>query len=257
MRLRDVSFQERFQHIEPVPGPFHMKMNASTNILKNYYGTPNVNAAETLWTHTKVLKRKHVSLDKSQMYKPTLELIQISLFARVLDCWKHTLGVDMLSAYATKKPTFNDMWKKAEILVDTYANSLALSRAQKKPIDSRDEVYESSCLFIRDALFLIEACAAVKAGDSGRLNLVRRFWTFSFWGAGSHNYGSESFYLEQNLRYEWSPAMREAYMNNCLYNTKGRANCWVEPDLVQEHVNFWIKVCNFTLSLHIFRPTPG
>lgn len=242
MRKRDIDFQKRFQHIENVPGAFHMKMIAATNILKNHYGPPNTDAAESLWTHIKVLKRKHVSLDKSQMYKPTLEVIQISLFARILDCWKISTKHDTLSAYAKKKPTFDEVWKNAREIVDCFANSRSLSRMRRKPAEERDMVLENSCLFIRDSLLLIEACAAVKAGDSGRLNGVRRFWMFAFWGAGSHNYGLECFFLEQNLRYEWNDGMKEAFFNNCLFNTKGRANCWVEPDLVQEHMNFWIKV---------------
>lgn len=41
-------------------------------------------------------------------------------------------------------------------------------------------------------------------------------------------------------------------MNNWLVNPTGKANSWVEVDLMQEHLNFWIKVrshcCRFRCS---------
>ena len=39
-------------------------------------------------------------------------------------------------------------------------------------------------------------------------------------------------------------------MNNWLVNPTGKANSWVEVDLMQEHLNFWIKVSN-----HFRRPS--
>lgn len=32
-------------------------------------------------------------------------------------------------------------------------------------------------------------------------------------------------------------------LNNWMLNTRGLPNSFVEVDLVQEHMNFWIKVC--------------
>lgn len=231
-------------------GGFHAKMVSTTNILKNHYGPPNVDAPESLWTHIKVLGRKQISLDKSIMYKPTLEIIQISAYARILDCWKVIVGHEDLAKYAKTKPSFTSVWGMALKLVETYANSRDIKRQRSKVASERDTVFENSCMFLRDALLLIEMCAAVRAGDTGRMNNVRRFWTFCWWGAGSHNYGLESFFMEQNLKYEWTKAMCLAFFDNWLYNTKGRLNCWVEPDLVQEHLNFWIKVRTIMLPCY-------
>jgi hypothetical protein len=176
------------------------------------------------------------------MYKPTLDLIQHSLFARILDCWRITCGRESLVAFAESKPDFETIWKMAKRIVETYACSRLISRAQNKNPEDRDGVFENSSMFIRDALLLFEMCDAVKAGDTGRINGVRRWWTFCFWGAGSFNYGLESLYLDQNLQYEWSEKLVAAFFDNWLLNTKGKHRCWVEADLVQEHVNFWIKV---------------
>ncbi|KAF9778380.1 hypothetical protein BJ322DRAFT_983297, partial [Thelephora terrestris] len=35
---------------------------------------------------------------------------------------------------------------------------------------------------------------------------------------------------------------REAILNNWLVNLTGKAGQWYEVDLLQEHLNFWIKV---------------
>ena len=87
---------------------------------------------------------------------------------------------------------------------------------------------------------LRELCAAVKSGDSGRVNNVRMM--YCFWGAGSHNYGLECFYWEQNLCYEWSEDVCKAFFDNLLLNIRGKEKSWVPADLVFEHINFWIKV---------------
>lgn len=225
-----------------------MKMCAATNILKNHYGPPNVDAPESIWSHIKFLGRKHFALDKSQPFKPTLDLLKASCFARILDSLQVLSGHDKLADYAQKKPSFDNVWELALKFVDTFTSSRELEEMRTKPKSERDEVWENSSLFIQDTLVLLAFCSSVKRGDTGCMRVIQRFWTFCFWGAGSFNYGLESFFLEQNLRFEWTPAMCEAFMDNWLLNTKGRANSWVELDLVQEHMNFWIKASHCIMS---------
>ena len=38
-------------------------------------------------------------------------------------------------------------------------------------------------------------------------------------------------------------------MNNWLVNTTGNPNSWLPVDLLQEHLNFWIKVRELAESL--------
>lgn len=64
---------------------------------------------------------------------------------------------------------------------------------------------------------------------------------FSFWGAGSTNYGNELLELACNFLYEFSPALKTAVLNNYLVNPSGLRGHWLELDLLQEHFNFWIK----------------
>jgi hypothetical protein len=37
-------------------------------------------------------------------------------------------------------------------------------------------------------------------------------------------------------------AFSDIVLNNWLVNPTGNPNSWVEVDLMQEHMNFWIKV---------------
>jgi hypothetical protein len=247
-RLRDLTWKERYQHVEPVLGLFHMEMVTGTNILKNHHGPAHRPCPESLWTHNTILKRKPINLEKSQLHKPTLELISHSLYARILDCFTVVCG-SSLELWAKKEPKFSDLWQLASIVQKEYASSATIYASRQKPAEEQDRVLENSAMFIRDALLYIELCDAIKCGDSGRVNNVRRFLMFSFWGAGSHNYGLECLYWEQNLRYEWSEALSQAFLDNILLNVRGKRFSWVPADLVQEHLNFWIKVHHFPGSL--------
>ncbi|KJA13790.1 hypothetical protein HYPSUDRAFT_122296, partial [Hypholoma sublateritium FD-334 SS-4] len=49
-------------------------------------------------------------------------------------------------------------------------------------------------------------------------------------------------HLIHNLEKVWDEKTRKVVLNNWLLNPTGNAESWVEIDLVQEHLNFWIKV---------------
>ena len=68
-----------------------------------------------------------------------------------------------------------------------------------------------------------------------------QFLRFSFWGAGSTNYGNELFELACNFMAEFPPKLRDAILDNYLVNPSGRPGHWLELDLLQEHFNFWLK----------------
>jgi len=40
----------------------------------------------------------------------------------------------------------------------------------------------------------------------------------------------------------------DAFLNNWLANTSGKPDGFKEIDLLQEHFNFWLKVCDPMLS---------
>jgi len=65
---------------------------------------------------------------------------------------------------------------------------------------------------------------------------------FTFWGAGATNYGNELLEHATLFIHVYPKKQREALLNNWLVNPSGEPHRWHELDLLQEHLNFWIKV---------------
>ena len=90
--------------------------------------------------------------------------------------------------------------------------------------------------------------------------LVLKIWAFSFRGNGRTKYAHEMLHLIHNIKHVWPKEtryfivvevvipgilifiFRDIVFNNWLLNPSGKPNSWVEVDLMQEHMNFWIKV---------------
>ncbi|KAJ7842435.1 hypothetical protein B0H14DRAFT_2780637, partial [Mycena olivaceomarginata] len=104
-----------------------------------------------------------------------------------------------------------------------------------------DEIFENACLFLRDALVSRELTDAVKAGDSGRIVLVLKLLACSYRGNGRTKYAHEMLHLIHNLTKVWPASIRKIVLNNWLLNPTGNPFSWVEVDLMQEHMNYWIK----------------
>ncbi|KAK6995693.1 hypothetical protein R3P38DRAFT_3329936 [Favolaschia claudopus] len=71
-------------------------------------------------------------------------------------------------------------------------------------LDAGDQVMVTLCNFMRMTFWYLELCSAVAEGDIGRVFEVIKLLRFSFWGAGSTNYGNELLELACNFLYEWS-----------------------------------------------------
>ncbi|KAG6913759.1 hypothetical protein DXG01_004464 [Tephrocybe rancida] len=82
---------------------------------------------------------------------------------------------------------------------------------------------------------------AIKVGDSGMVILVLKVWVLAYRGNGRSKYAHEMLHLIHNLECVWSKELRHAIIGNWLLNPTGRPNAFIEIDLVQEHLNFWIK----------------
>ncbi|CAK5272580.1 unnamed protein product [Mycena citricolor] len=113
--------------------------------------------------------------------------------------------------------------------------------AEAKNINGNDQCFSTTVNFLRMTFLYMEMCSAVAGGDIGRVFEVIKVLQFSFWGAGSTNYGNELLELACNFLYEFPPELMEAVLNNYLVNTLGLPGHWLELDLLQEHHNFWIK----------------
>ncbi|KAJ6481317.1 hypothetical protein C8R47DRAFT_1186616 [Mycena vitilis] len=130
--------------------------------------------------------------------------------------------------------------------------SRAKASAQpKRNFSGGDQVMATLCNFMRVTFWYLELCAAIAEGDIGRVFEVIKVLRFSFWGAGSTNYGNELLELACNFLYEWSEDLRFTVLENYLVNPTGRIGHWLPLDLLQEHFNFWIKVL-FNSKSHDF-----
>ena len=120
-------------------------------------------------------------------------------------------------------------------------------------------VFENAILFLHDGLILREFSDAIKSGDSGRVLLVLKLRAFSYRGSGHSKYAYEVLHLLHNVTHVWpkpvvfvhfifggvrqlTNTFRKIVLNNWLVNPTGKANSFVELDLMQEHLNYWIKV---------------
>ncbi|PBK60341.1 hypothetical protein ARMSODRAFT_856122, partial [Armillaria solidipes] len=75
---------------------------------------------------------------------------------------------------------------------------------------------------------------AIKAGDPGRVILVLK--------VRRTKYTYEMLHIIHNITHVWPKGIRDIALKNWLVNTTGRSYAFVEVDLMQEHMNYWIKM---------------
>ncbi|KAJ7813694.1 hypothetical protein B0H14DRAFT_2852382 [Mycena olivaceomarginata] len=133
-------------------------------------------------------------------------------------------------------------------IIDAEAKAAKKSGTAGEPSTSNllhigkgDMVLENGILFLRDALLTREFADAIKAGDSGRVLVILRMWAFCYRGNGRTKYAHEMLHLLHNLICVWTKELRYIVLQNWLANPQGKVKSFVEIDLVQEHLNFWIK----------------
>ncbi|KAG9093040.1 hypothetical protein FS749_015194 [Ceratobasidium sp. UAMH 11750] len=259
-RLGHESGYESFQWLVPVLGLFHVKMAQAQGILETHLGASNSSRNPvSLSYHQTLLFQK--PLPTPTPFHTARDLIRVSLYGRILDCLLLVSGASDLATLtqqlsvldtssATNQPyanSFSRLKQFATAIYDQYANRkrvYALRKERKqasKDTPAGDMILEDSILFICEALEFEEFTAAIKAGDSGRVLIVLKLWAFSFRANGRVKYAHEMLHLIHNMTHVWPPALRDIVLNNWLINPTGKPNSHVELDLVQEHLNFWIK----------------
>ncbi|KAF8221552.1 hypothetical protein L208DRAFT_1382213 [Tricholoma matsutake] len=91
-----------------------------------------------------------------------------------------------------------------------------------------DQTLATTINFLCITFWYLKMCAAAAEGDIGHIFEIIKLLCFSFWGAGSTNYGNELLELM-------------AILNNYFVNPSGLRGHWLELDLLQENFNIWIK----------------
>ncbi|KAM6491642.1 hypothetical protein JOM56_012886, partial [Amanita muscaria] len=107
--------------------------------------------------------------------------------------------------------------------------------------EDADITLANTTLFMRNAIWWREMCTAVALGDTGRVWEILKIWIFTFAGSGNHFYTQYLLELYCNFKWEFSPALQQAILNNWLVNLHGKDGEWIEMDLMQEHFNFWLE----------------
>ncbi len=130
----------------------------------------------------------------------------------------------------------------------------------RDPWTEGDTIYENVLLFMHDALHIREFTDAIKVGDSGRIVIMLKRLALLYRRTGQTKYAHEMLHLIHNVTHIWPKPLRyerslttfnfitneifasTIILNNWLVNPTGRANSFLQVDLLQEHMNFWVKV---------------
>ncbi|KAG6916062.1 hypothetical protein DXG01_008587 [Tephrocybe rancida] len=234
-----------------MPGLFHAKIADMHGFLVTHWGKPN--AADRnpgcLAFHNTRLDRLPIVLSSLPPFRTSRDLVFVSLYARVLHCLLLVSKCKSLDEYICKTDSWEDFEAHGHAIYDQFMSASIVAdlrehRAQcnpKVPPTEGDMVFENAVLFLRDAVISREFTDAIKAGDSGRVLLVLKIWALGFRGSGRTKYAYEMLHIIHNLTCVWPKPIRDIVMNNWLLNPTGKKNAFVEMDLVQEHLNFWIK----------------
>ncbi|KAH8980724.1 hypothetical protein EDB92DRAFT_1805595 [Lactarius akahatsu] len=226
-----------------IPGLFHCKIAATNGFLQTHFGHTNHDLKDpaSLASHNTLLQRKPIILSSLPPFRTCRDLIFVSLYARVLHCLLKVSGAQSLELLSTGL-TWSMLCGHAEAIVDTFTDARMVDNLRQERGTLRgDMVFENAVLFLRDGLILREFSDAIKSGDSGRVLLVLKLWALSFRGSGRSKYAYEVLHLLHNVTHVWPEPVVRIVLNNWLVNPTGKANSFVELDLMQEHLNYWIK----------------
>ncbi|KAJ6455499.1 hypothetical protein DFH09DRAFT_1384541, partial [Mycena vulgaris] len=281
VRLGHESGAQAWKHIVLMPGLFHAKIADCHGVLHTHFGKPSAGfrSPGSLGFHNTVLDRLPITLTSLPPFRTCRDLIMVSLYARILHCLLLVSQKQSLDAYAKDCDSWDTLVGHAERIYEEFADAdrvqelrelrvpeerrrdaelAAKAKGEKKTstgaktqpaakkehpphIKKGDMVFENAILFIRDALLTREFADAIKAGDSGRIVLVLKLFAFTYRGNGRTKYAHEMLHVLHNIVNVWSEGLRHTILHNWLLCPTGKANAFVEVDLVQEHLNLWIK----------------
>ncbi|KAJ7023836.1 hypothetical protein C8F04DRAFT_1213217 [Mycena alexandri] len=275
VRLGHESGAHSWKHIVLMPGLFHAKIADCHGVLQTHFGKPSAGfrSPGSLGFHNTVLDRLPIVLTSLPPFRTCRDLIMVSLYARILHCVLLVSKKALLADYA-KDCSWDGLVGHAEKIYEDFASAdrvqelrevcvpnerrrdteiAAKDKTQKKSatapkkepaphIKKGDMVFENAILFVRDALLTREFADAIKARDSGCIVLILKLFAFTYRGNGCTKYAHEMLHVLHNIVNVWSDGLRHTILHNWLLCPTNKANAFVEVDLVQEHLNLWIKV---------------
>lgn len=225
---------QAYANVVGLLGLFHGQIHKTFGVLQTHWGsqTRGANDPGSLSFHNTVLNRKPIVLSSLPPYRTCKDLIDVSLYSRVLLCLERVAGISSLERYASTVD-YETLRTHAGKIVDEYASTRAVEELREareerfeewsESLDGEadgsdfkssawctagDMVFENAVLFMRDALVLRKFNDAIKSGDSGRLVLILKILALSYRGCGRTKYAYEMLHLIHNIKYVWPPALR-------------------------------------------------
>ncbi|KAF9976059.1 hypothetical protein BGZ75_000347 [Mortierella antarctica] len=236
VRMSDITPFSRLEWAVPVTQLFHLEMLLCSTILRTHYGS--ISAPGSLAFNIALLDRKRVGLDSAD-YHAADGLLRHTFEAMVLRLWEVELATDNLENFGVDLKDdrrINDLISgKVESIRQTYISNAAGFHDRLGTTD------RNATLFLRDMMIYMEFCAAIKAGDIGRIQEALKLITLMVQAKETKNYANELLRITYGIRHGWSPLWKQAILSSWLINPEGKENGWIPADLYQEHNNLLIK----------------
>ncbi|KAJ7705744.1 hypothetical protein B0H16DRAFT_1901711 [Mycena metata] len=178
---------------------------------------------------------------KATPWKPSHELLQISLAAHVKDGFRLHCGQADLDAWAATA-TMDDVNAVADRVHDKLFSTAGLDAVRALRPELRDITHENVILLNRDALFYIEFVFAIKKGDIGRVVNVLRVWMVMMRSNKTMPKYADAIFETLARIDRYDPVLKRFFLHNWLVNLTGRPYSFKEVDLLQKHQNFWAKI---------------
>ncbi|KAI0318809.1 hypothetical protein OF83DRAFT_1170743 [Amylostereum chailletii] len=233
-RTDDINGMERVEYPEELSALWHFALNAMHMLMRLHLGHAIVDPG-SLAKHKGLLNRNWDA--EKPNYADAKALIRHSLIARILYSAMLQNGIDRWADLHKWEPTVEDV----EAFANNFVEKFAMPSSAEKAKAMNDDYLAHSVYFIRDALIFCVFEHAVSHADAGPVLRVLKYWTFSFRGAGLHNYGRECAEVLLRWQYELTSASREALEQSWFVNRWGRPERWIAADLYLEQLNYWVK----------------
>ncbi|KAF8879786.1 hypothetical protein CPB85DRAFT_1234405 [Mucidula mucida] len=225
-------------------GLFHAKMAGCRMVVNKHWNKTGA-ASGLWWENNRLLKRKNMTAgwkkQKSTRWKPSHELLEISLAGHIKDAFRIFCEQEDLDAWAedATMEEFDDVAQKA---FDQLFTTAAYDEVHEKAEEERDTIFENAILQNRDMLWYSVLVYAIKSGDIGRVILVLRMWMVMMRTPKTMPKYADAIFETLARLDSYDPKLKAYFLHNWVVNITGLWGRFKEVDLLQEHQNFWAKV---------------